>query len=99
MSAAPLLTRPVGDRDGVVRSTLSGAHPRRLAGALFALDLIIVLTCATVIRVVAPGMSPLTAALIVTAVLAVVVTILVWRVSGFRDAGFTGPRTGGTCTC
>lgn len=92
MSAAPLLTRPLGDRAGVVRSTLSGTHPRLLAGALFALDLIIVLTCATVIRAIAPGMSSLSAALIVTAVLAVVVTVLVWRVSGFRDAGFTAPR-------
>ena len=34
----------------------------------------------------------MSAALIVTAVLAVVVTVLVWRVSGFRDAGFTAPR-------
>jgi len=93
MSHAPLLTRPVGDRDGVVRSTLSGAHPRRLACALFAVDLIIVVTSAVVIRLVAPGMSSLTAALIVTAVLAVVVTILVWRLSGFRETGFTGPRT------
>ena len=92
MSDAPLLTRPVGDRDGVVRSTLSGAHPRPLACALFAVDLIIVVTSAVVIRLVAPGMSSLTAALIVTAVLAVVVTILVWRLSGFREAGFTGPR-------
>ena len=75
-----------------MRSTLSGAHPRRLACALFALDLIIVVTSAAAIRVVAPGMAPLTAALIVTAVLAAVVTVLVWRLSGFREAGFTGPR-------
>ena len=67
MSAAPLLTRPVGDRDGVVRSTMSGAYPRRLACVLLALDLVVVVTSAVVIRVVAPGMSSLTAALIVTA--------------------------------
>ncbi len=93
MSTAPLLSRPVGHRDGIVRSTLSGAHPRRLAWVLLALDLVIVVVSAVVIRAVAPEMSPLTAALIVTAVLAVVVTVLVWRISGFREAGFTGPRT------
>src|SRR6478609_120438 len=93
MSDAPLLTRPVGDRDGVVRWTLSDTHPGRLACVLLALDLVIVVASAVVIRGVAPGMSSLTAALIVTAVLAVVVTILVWRISGFREAGFTGPRT------
>ena len=93
MPAAPLLTRSVRDRDGVVRSTVSGAHPRRLAWALLALDFVIVLTSVAVIRVVAPGTSALTSALIVTAVLAVVVTVLVWRFSGFREAGFTGPRS------
>lgn len=92
MSTAPLSTRPVGDRDGIIRSTLSGAHPRRLACALFALDLVVVLMSAGVIRVLAPGMAPLTAALIVTAVLCVAVTVLVWRISGVREAGFTGPH-------
>ena len=90
--STPLLERPVGDRHGVIGSTVSGAHPRRLACALLAVDVVIVVVSAAVIRIVAPGVPPLTAALIVTAVLAVVVTVLVWRLSGFRAAGFAGPR-------
>lgn len=90
--STPLLERPVDDRHGVIGSTVSGVHPRRLACALLVVDVGIVVVSAAVIRIAAPGMPPLTAALIVTAVLAVVVTGLVWRVSGFRAAGFTGPR-------
>jgi hypothetical protein len=91
MPSTPLLTRPVGDGAGIARATLSGRHPRRLACVLFAIDLAVVLVSAAVLRLVAPGMAPLTAALLVTAVLTVVVTVLVWRVSGFRGAGFVGP--------
>lgn len=93
MVAAPLLARPVGDRPGIVRAMLSGAHPRRLAGALLALDVVIVVLSAAIIGMVAPGTAPSSAALIVTGVLTVVVTGLVWRLSGFREAGFTGPRS------
>ncbi len=92
MPVAPLLTRPVGDDAGIARSTVSGRHPRRLACLLFALDLVVVGISAAVILLTVPRVSPLTAALLVTAVLAVVVTVLVWRVSGFREAGFVGPR-------
>ncbi len=53
-----------------------------------------VLIVAAVIGAVAPQISPLTAALIVTAVLSVVVTLLVWRISGFRAADFTSLRRG-----
>ena len=91
MTAAPTLNKPWTDRDGLVRSTLSGTHPGRLACALLAVDVIVVGAGAFVTRAVTPDMSPLMASLIVTAVLTVVVTMLVWQISGFRAAGFTAP--------
>ena len=86
----PTRTRPVNSR-ALLRSVLSRSHPRRLACALLGIDLLVVVAAAFVIRAVAPDLSGLTASLIVTGILTVLVTGLVWRISGFREAGFVGP--------
>jgi membrane protease YdiL (CAAX protease family) len=88
----PTLSDPADDRAGVLRTLLSGIHPLRLAVLISIVDVVIVLAAAVVFRIAIPSMSPLTSALVVTALLSVLVPLAVWKISGFREAGFTGPR-------
>ena len=71
----------------------TSSRPRLLAALLLALTVGSVVVGALVLRVVAPGLSGMGAALAATVVLTSVTLVLVARVTGFRAAGFTGPRS------
>lgn len=89
---APYTRSGWADRVGWAGRGRPSPRPRRLACLVLVAELLAVVASALVLHVVAPGLSGTGAALVVTVVLAVLVTVLVWRVTGFRAAGFTGPR-------